>query len=328
VTPVEVVLFALLTLVGLIHSALFSGTETGLYTINRVRLAVRAAQGDRAALRVRSLRARPGRMLATVLVGNNIANYGVSYGIAAFMATTGRSPWQEIAVNALVLVPLLVIFGEILPKDLFRLNTDRWTYTMSGFLSFWSNLLWFTGLSLLVQAVGRGASALLGVKDAEAQSARDRISRLIREGVGAGVLSEAQTNLAERALAMRNRIVAQEMVSWSRVITIKERATARARAAKVRKRNVTRLPVVTKTGDVIGTVSTLDLVLNPESPVRELMQPALRIPGSMPVRDALRTLRADRKSMAIVTDVPGGRVIGLVTLKDLVEPLTGELAVW
>ena len=72
----------------------------------------------------------------------------------------------------------------------------------------------------------------------------------------------------------------------------------------------------------------LDLILRPDAPVHDLMSPAIEVPSTTPLRSALRTMRSERAAMAIVTTPGGTQPIGLVTLKDLVEPLTGELEAW
>ena len=84
-------IWLLVAFTGLLLSALCSGLEIGLYTINRVRLAVRSGRGDRRAVRLdRELR-DPGRSLTTLLIGNNIANYLGSLGIMALLKSSGLS---------------------------------------------------------------------------------------------------------------------------------------------------------------------------------------------------------------------------------------------
>ena len=82
------------TLLGLVLSALYSGLETGLYTINKIRLDVRASDGLASAKRLLTLLNQPTRMLAVLLVCNNVANYVASYGVASFPAleTIGTMP--------------------------------------------------------------------------------------------------------------------------------------------------------------------------------------------------------------------------------------------
>ena len=108
------------SLLGVLLSALYSGLETGLYTVNKIRLDVRALSGVASAKRLLAIVNRPARMLAVLLVCNNIANFLASYGAARLLEETTLGPWLAITVNAVVMIPILFIFGEVLPKDLFR----------------------------------------------------------------------------------------------------------------------------------------------------------------------------------------------------------------
>jgi CBS domain containing-hemolysin-like protein len=325
-TGTDLAIFGGATLIGIMLSAMFSGLETGLYTINRVRLAVRASRGNRRAVLLRSIVNRPTRMLATLLVANNIANYLSSYGIAALLDGMGVAPGRAIVYNAALLIPLLFVFGEILPKDLFRTHTDHWSYRLAGFLKWTERLLTWSGLVPFVQTVGGAAGRWLGSDEATTRTARQRVSRLIKEGMGAGVLTEDQTTMADRAMALRDRTVRDELIPWSRVARLDIDASAEETRALVRRHVFTRFPVVDRDGTVVGVLSFIECLLDPETPNAELMTEVVPLTPTTSVREALRTLRDRKAPMAIVLE--NDRPIGIVTLKDLVEPLTGELVEW
>lgn len=315
-------------LVAVAIGALLSGIEIGLYTINRVRLSVRASHGDRQANRIQEVLKSPVRMFATLMVATNIANYTSSYCTAGVINHFGFTPGQSVLINALVLVPVLFIFGETLPKDLFRTHTDQWSYAWSGFFHAVSRLLTWTGLVPLVELVGNVFAKVLGSDSSEAATARQRMSQLIKEGMGAGVLTQAQTTLADRALSLRERTVQSVMVPWKAMLCIAPDADQKARELHIRYRAHTRLPVVDRDGRVIGVLSLLDALLEPSKSTRELMQPPLNLTPNISVREALRTMRESRQTMAIIVQPVRGTPLGMVTIKDLIEPLTGKLAAW
>jgi CBS domain containing-hemolysin-like protein len=317
-----------MVLAGICLSALFSGLETGLYTINRVRIVVRANRGEGAARRLQDEIRKPNRLLSTLLLGNNVANYMGTFGVAVILEGMGLTAGLAIGINAGLLIPLLFIFGETLPKDLFRTHTDRWTYALSGVLTLCRWIFTCTGLLAVVQLTGRLAGRFIGAEPEAAATARQRISRLIKEGVGTGVLSEAQATLADRALAMRERTVATEMIPWSNVLTLPVAADARQRETFMMDRQFTRMPVVDDSGRVAGILSSIDALLEPDQPTVGLVSKPMTIATSTPLREALRSMRQNRQAMAIAVDPDTGQPRGLVTLKDLVEPMTGELAAW
>jgi len=323
----EVFVLAALAVLGVFLSAVFSGMETGLYTLNRVRLTVRAARRQRRAVRLRRELGHQNRMLSTLLIGTNAASYLVSYTIARLLHALAIDDWMIIGIEVLAVTPLLFVFAETLPKDLFRTHADNWMYPLSGVLvaSKWAFRL--IGLLPIVQLVGLLVERMLGSSSHDAVSARQRISQLIKEGVSTGVLTEFQTTLADRALAMRNRTIETEMIPWNRVATLHRDAERPQRETLIRRRNFTRMPVVDDTGAPVGILSSLDALLEPDRPTAELMIELLTFAGDTPVRDALRSMREARRKMAVVI-APDGRPRGLVTLKDLVEPVTGELGAW
>lgn len=320
--------YGLLVVVGLALSALYSGLETGIYTINRVRLVVLANRGQRTARRLQLETGSPNRLLATLLVGNNVANYMGIYGVAAILDGLGFTPGQAIAINAGLLVPLLFVFGETLPKDLFRTHTDHWTYRLSGSLVLSRWLFTACGLLPVVRGTGALAGRLLRTAPHAAASARQHISQLIKEGVGAGVLSEGQATLADRALALRDRTVRAEMVPWKKACWLPLSAGPEHRREQLERHNFTRLPVVDESGKVVGVLAMLDVLLEPDRSTAQLMRPAVTFSPNTSVGEALKAMRTGRQAMAIVTEGSTNEPLGLLTLKDLVEPLTGELAAW
>lgn len=326
-TAGETATLAALAAVGMLSTAVFAGMETGVYTMNRVRLTVRAARGQRNAVRLRRELGRQNRTLSTLLIGTNAASYLLSYSIARLLHGLALEDWTLIAIEALAVTPVLFVFAETLPKDLFRTHADNWMYTLSPVLVAAKWVFRLVGLLPIVQVVAQLVARVLGSSSAVAETARQRISQLIKEGVGSGVLTESQTTLADRALAMRNRTISTEMIPWNRVATVHRDAERPQRETLIRQRNFTRMPVVDDSGVVVGVLSSLDALLDPGRPTAELMIDPLTFDGRTPVRDALRAMRESRRKMAVVV-AANGRPRGLVTLKDLVEPMTGELKAW
>jgi len=318
-TLLEGTLLAAAALIGTGLSALFSGMETGLYTMNRVRLELRSGDGFRPARRLLRLIERPQRMLAVVLIGNNAANQLGAWSIAAMLHAAGLSAVPAIIVDTLILVPVLLIFAEVLPKDLFRAHGDRWCYALAGPLRAVDVVLATCGLSILVEWFGRGIAWMIGGDAAGERSARQRMSDLLKEGVGAGVLSTRQTALLDRALRLRERSVAEVMIPWGQVATLDASADAAARQRAIDSR-WTRLPTTDANGRVLGITSVLDLASALPSPLDAVIKPALHVSSGDRADNTLRALRKHDAAVAIVSD-DRGRPIGIVTVKDLVRPL-------
>ncbi len=229
-TPLEQIGWGALAAAGLAGSAVCSGFETGSYTVDRLRLDAAAAAGDRAAKRLTHELSRPSHLLATILVSNNIANYAGSLGLAAVLAGAGLTDLGVIVVNALVLTPALLIFGEILPKEMFRGGTDRLTIALAPVAAAARLALTLTLVVPALELFGRLVSRLTGAgMSEEYRSGRERVGALLHEGVRAGVLSESQSGLIDRAMELSETTVGEVMRPWREGAHAAQRLEPRAR---------------------------------------------------------------------------------------------------
>lgn len=306
-------------------SALCSGTEIGCYSLNRVRLDARASDPRNTAARLlyRELQ-HPDRNLVTLLVSNNIANYAIALCATGACLAMGLSAQTTGLVSAAVLTPLTLIFGEALPKEVFRANADRLVYAMARPLNWSRIILTAVGVHPLVSAVARLAERLGNLRPDSFSDARQRVAMLFRESVGTGVVSSAQAQLADRALAFGRVSVADEMTPWSLVRTLSVDADHAAAVRVASLSRHARLPVVDPVGRVIGVLRTIDVFLHPGAAPRSMLIAAPRVRAHTTARDALLMLRESEAGLAIVED-DNAKPLGIVTAKDLIEPLTGEL---
>ena len=314
---------------GLIGSALYSGLETGSYRLNRVRLQILEHKGRRAAKALQQLLHQRELLLCTLLVGNNVANYMGTAGLAVILEDWGLTDTQVVLLNVLIITPLLLIFGETLPKDLFAAYGDRLMYRFAGFLQVSRSVFTWTGLLPLVLAVSHGLTRLMGGRHVGPFHPRRQVHALVQEGVGHGVLSDAQSAMVERVLELSGRCVADEMVAWKDVIRVGESDPPAVLWRLADQTSYSRFPVVNADGKVVGLLHLRDaLTHTPDTcpSIRNLIAPVETLNAQTPLREALSHIQSHRKALAIV--IRQGKPVGIVTIKDLIEPITGELASW
>lgn len=320
--------FGAIAAAGVVSAGLFAGLETGMYTMSHVRLSVRAARGDADSARLAREYARPKRLLSTLLVANAIAGWLASFGVSQIFDGLGFGPVQAVALDLLVLVPVVFLFGEVLPKDLFRVHADRWMPRYATLLTTLRIMLCATGIVPIVSAIGTLASRLFGRGvSGERLEARARVAALLAEGAGSGGLSEAQLGFADRVFTMRGITVGQEMRVWRDVAWIGIGASPADRARVLLQSGASRLPVVDATGKVSGLVVAVDHFASPDVPTPALVRPIVVIAPSASALDAIQTMRRERVQLALVAE-RAERPLGIVSMKDLVEPLVGDLAAW
>jgi CBS domain containing-hemolysin-like protein len=132
-------------------------------------------------------------------------------------------------------------------------------------------------------------------------------------------------------LSLVGRTVGDELVPWSQVLTVRDTAGPAELATLADRTSRSRFPVVDEQGRVVGVVNLVDALLHEEDTpglsARELMSESYWVKASSPLRQALTRMRRDHVAFAIVGDKKD-EPQGVVTIKDLVEPITGELASW
>lgn len=328
-STLEIILWSVLAVMGVGASALWSGLETATYVVGRARLEARASseQPDRSARALKLELDKPERVLAGLLILNNASNYIGVLALARLLELTGLPTWQISTINAIVLTPTLFVFAETLPKEYARVTAEHSAYRFAPLLKGIRFLL----TAMLILPIVVGAARLMrrlttGSGDQPPLDPRERMVWLVREAVGQGIVSQTQADLVRRAVALRDTPLRSEMTPWSRVTRLRTQADAALIRRVASGTSNSRLPVVDRKGAVVGVVSVIDLFLDEQATPESVMTEALTIDASIPVRQALRTLRAKGQHLAIVTH--HARPIGVVTMKDLVEPVTGELLAW
>lgn len=322
------ILWCAMIVVGFVGSAVYSGLETGAYRLNRVRLQNLAHQGRTDAVLLRKLLASPTVLLSTLLIGNNLANYMGTAGLTFLLEARGLSEWRVVVFNILLVTPLLFVFGETLPKDLFGRYSDRLMYRLAPFLEGSRRLFTLVGLTPLIGLLTRSIFRVQGEKrGAAAFHPRRQVELLIREGVGHGLISQEQLAIFERALTLGERTVGDEMTRWRQVKTMRGGQKAGEVGRLSQQTDRARFPVVDPRGRLTGVVHVMDALLgDANATVEQLQRTALKIDAKTPLRDGLRRLQQSQSALAVITQ--NDQPVGVATIKDLVEPITGELLHW
>ncbi len=324
--PSDITLYLAIALAGMLLAGLASGLETGIYSLSRVRLFVRAARGDSRAITLeRELRA-PERVLSTTLFAQAAGGWLGGLGIACGLEVLGLSTLSAAIAELAILTPLLFVIGDVMPKELFRTNADRWLPAFARPLFFvrvcctWIGLI--PALTWLAKTIARATGAS---KEIAPIDARQRVFALLHEDSES--LTEQQMGIAERVFTMRGVTIGAEMVPWKQVVTLSITASPFERLTLLRRTPFGRLPTVDAQGAVLGVVSALDVLLQPAGPTASLLREAPVLAPHTPALTALTLMRQSRVSLAIVAD-RADKPLGIVTIKDLVEPLVGDLAAW
>jgi CBS domain containing-hemolysin-like protein len=319
-------LLLLLVAVFLLTAGIFAGYETGLYSLNRVRLRVQSEIKSFGSRSLSRLLADLPSAISTMLVGTNLSHYFCAALVTQLCEQNDISVLTPAFAATLILTPIIFVFSEVVPKDLFRRHADQWTYYLAPALRVFHWAVY--PLSYSFRTVGRLAAG------ASARSAEETplisslgLRALISESREEGVLTPYQTAIAANITHLQAKRVGEIMVPLDRAATVASAASPAELEAIVRRSDYSRLPVFEGQKDhIVGIVNVFDLLYSdqPKKRVADLLRPAPFLDEKQGIYPALVRLRRARMPMGIVRDA-AGHAIGIVTIKDLVEEIVGEM---
>jgi putative hemolysin len=313
--------------VTLLMSAFFSGIETGAISLSRVHLKQKEEKGDKRARIMAALLRKPERLLTTVLLGNNLVNVTAT---VIFLLLAGRLWGLQRAelLTPLLLTPLILIFGEILPKAVFRHKADSLSLAFAGTLRA-AIIVLGPVVKILMQVTRRLTRFIGGPEKRSAFIGREDIRLMFIEGAESGAIEKDERELIKGVIDFGTSTVREIMVPRIDIVAVRDDASLEEVCEVVEKSGHSRLPVYhEKIDDIIGIIYVFDIMRSGKLPegkaLRDFIRPVAFIPESKKVHDLLHELRRKQMFMAIVVDEYGGTG-GLVTLEDLVEEIFGEI---
>ena len=308
---------------GFVLSAIFSGTETGLYSLERVRLQVRAAEGDRRSARLLAVLERPAAAICTLLVANNIVNYAVSWLSGRLLEEAtghGLSAIRLEVLNTLTLVPVLFVLGELVPKDLFLHHPARLVPRFQPMLE---------GVGLVLRPLVAGLLALTNLLTrGDGQEIRgrlfrrDALARILTREDEAEHLNPTQRALAGSLLRLEHVRVRDRMVPLAGVASVRDDADRDAIVREGARTHRSRL-LITGAGprDVLGYLSVLDAAFDagPDDCAASLARTLPVCQAEETLTAALARLQRERRPLALVR--AGSDPVGIITISDIVSML-------
>ncbi len=318
-----------LVLLGLYFSAIFSGSETGLYCVNRLRVQLDADRGDVQSQRLRQLFEDEQATLSVTLIGTNLMNYITTGAAAALFANQlGLGENSAEIVTVAILTPLVFVFGEVTPKNLFRRNPNLLMLRHSAVVSGSGFILRNIGAVFVLKSLARFVSRMMGAVKEENMpfDAKRRVSRLLREALVSEEVGQEQSDLIERVLNLAETPLHVAMIPRNRVTTISATATRKELLSLARRSDHRHVPVFDRhPRRIIGSIK-LDQLLAADDwgTVADKLRPVVQFSAHIPVASALKKIQHSGHALGIVTD-RAGLILGIITIKDLLEEIVGEM---
>ncbi len=320
--------WGLLGLLGLllVLSAFFSGSETALMSLNRYQLRHKAREGHRGAILAERLLKRPDRLIGLILLGNNLVNFSAASLVAVKAEEMGGDP--AVAVGAVLLTLVVLIFAEAAPKTLAALSPEK--------LAFPASLIYYPLLKItypfvwLVNMCSNGVLYLVGVRESgnDLQSlSREELRTLVNEA--GNRISNRYRRMLVSILDLEKVTVDDVMVPHNEIQGIDLSETEEDINRILHESVHTRLPVYTDNIDQVEGVLHLRRLANlaeqsvSRKAIRDILSEPYFVPEGTPLSTQLIQFQRRRERIALVVDEYGD-IQGIVTLEDILEEIVGE----
>ena len=311
--------------VAMLVTALLSASEMAFIAANRVRIRHLAENGNQPAARYLEAFRRPERMLSAAMMGVTVAHITAS-SLATWALLPVAGGWAA-ALATIILVPLMLVFGEVIPKAVASEWATALLLRLYRVLEITAVILspvtW--GARLLVT----GVLVALGLRTSGARQfvSREELKLLLQLEPEEADVTSSEAEMIDKIFDLGDTAVREVMVPLVDVAALPETAAPDEAVRLMQESGFSRIPVFTdRVINVVGVVTAMDLLRRgADAPdLKSLMRPATYVPETKRIDDLLREMQKARLQMAVVIDEYGGAV-GIVTVEDIVEQVVGEI---
>jgi putative hemolysin len=315
----------IIAVVTLFLTAFFAGSETAVISTSKVRLRHRARRGSWRARILEDLLGSPEFFFSVVLVGTNLSV--IICTAAATAMAVSLFDGAGALVATIVMTPLLLIFGEVIPKSAFLYHADRVSIIVSPLLKLFSYILW-----PVVMPVTLLARLILGLGGSRKERfnlllSREELVYMYRRGKKKGAIEVWENFMIDRILRFRKVTAGELMVTIDRVVSFPVTASVEEVIVEANKHSYSRFPLTSpRDGRIVGVISLFDLLgLDGGENLASVMHRPFFVREDDTAEELLMAMKEIAIHMAIVTNGEG-EACGIVTLENILENVVGNIA--
>jgi putative hemolysin len=320
-------LFLVLLALSLGLSAFFAGAETALVSLTRIDLQGLRERGDRRGAILRNLKSHTSRLLATILIGQNLFVTAAS-SLATALAVSWVGETYGVPAAIVFSTVVLFIFAEMTPKSIAAASPVAISRAVAVPMAWTMKIL-----SPVVNVLTRISSGMLrrfGVPEKAPSLTEEEMKSLFNLGAEEGVIHGEERKLLHKVLEFGDRTVRDIMVPRTKVVAVPETARFEDVRLVLKEHKFSRVPVYRGTLDnVVGILNAKDLFDLSDEEERNFsldryLDPPFLVPEFKRAEDLFREMRRRRTHMAVVVDEHGGTA-GIATIEDAIEELLGAI---
>jgi putative hemolysin len=317
---------------------LFGGSETGIYQLSRLRLRLGYEEGRILFVMLANIMRDSGSLLISMLIGTNLTYYIIT-SIVTYMLL-GRLQAEQAAefFAAVITAPALFVFSDLIPKNIFYYRADNLMPSVAPVLLIFHKFFTWCGMVPLLRLISRIFARLTGSAPLSKVAATavypSHIKAIFQETHEEGLLSPVQADIINRIESILHLRIQSVMTPINKTQAISKDSTNVILLDKLKQHAFTRLPVYEGwAGNIVGFVDIYECLnsTRESSDSNDFLRPIRELGSETTVSDALNIMRTENQKIVLVTKtMHGGRkkAMGIITMKDLVEELLGELSEW
>ena len=321
----QIVLILIVLLFFLVLCFFFAGLETGMLSIDQIKLEQEAKKSKSKAVLLQFVR-QPDKFLGTTLIGNNIANVIIA-SLSTYLANRLFAPVFDARYTSLVVGIVVLISGEMIPKTIFRDNAETLIPLFFPLLQFFYYLL--KPLVMIVTLLNNFLRKLLKLEEGYQYDylTKDDLSFLLSQ-TAIDETNDHQIEMIEDALDFSELDARNVMVPRTDIVAIQDKTSLSEVANIARKEGFTRYPVYCNNiDDIIGILIIYDILkqdCSPDMTAGDIIHEPLFAPENTDLDVLLKEMQTKQRSMAIIVDSFGGTA-GIVTMEDILEEIVGDI---
>ena len=309
----------------LLSTMFFSAAEMAFIAANRLRLRHLAEEGDTTAASYLEAFRHPERILSTAMMGVTISHI-VASSITTVVLLPSFGGWAWLVATA-VMTPVMLVFGEIIPKAVAR----EWATSL--ILRLFRPLRWASALLVpFVFTANVIVSTVLRVfggprPDTRYFVSREELKALLAMEPGEADVTTQEAEMIDKIFDLGDTTVREIMVPLVEVAMLPDTATPGDAIVLIQRRGFSRIPIYAqRETNIVGVVGAMDILARgaEATTLTQLMRPPAYVPETKRIDDLLREMQRSRHHMAVVVDEYGGST-GVVTLEDILEEIVGEI---
>ncbi len=315
--------YFIIIIIAIFFEGFFAGSEIGIISYDKIKIKHKEMQGNKLAGFLIKKTKNPENTFATTLIGNNISNTTATI-IATTILFEYVHKWTPLVV-VILLTPFMIIFGEIIPKIVYRKYSNTLMLKSIPFIAFFSIL--FYPINLIFIGLSKILNIIFKSKSKNVFLTKDELIKVLTISGNIGELKNYEKKIIKRIFEFGKKTAKDIMIPLINIVAIEESTSLIEAHEIILESNYSRIPVFKDRIDNISGIAFAFDIYNKENNnkiIKDITKPVLFIPETLNISVLMVRMQKSRQQASVVVDEYGGAA-GLITFEDILEEIVGEI---